>query len=214
MAGGPRAPGVRGLRGAEPVRTAGPVQGKVLQTRSSAAFVPDSGYLRTFYRETVRPYLERGEGARSPLRVGPRSAVLFQDAPELVPDVLGAGLGGVAPGPDGGRGPQAGDRLFAGRAGPAVRGSLARPRDAGSLKVKGTAVTNERGEILLQFGPGWEWQDIGVSPNCEGIADMTVYSEAPGVLVTMSRCSNNLLAVLGTEDWIEIAPPSGATRAA
>jgi hypothetical protein len=67
------------------VRTAGRVQGKVIETRSATAFVPDSGYLRFFYRDTIKPYLEHGSHANSPLGVGPRSVVLFQDASTRLP---------------------------------------------------------------------------------------------------------------------------------
>ena len=67
------------------VRTAGRVQGKVIETRSATAFVPDSGYLRSFYQDTVGPYLERGSHSSSPLRVTPRAADLFQDARTRLP---------------------------------------------------------------------------------------------------------------------------------
>jgi hypothetical protein len=67
------------------VRTAGRVQGKVLQTRSATSFVPDSDYLRSFYRGTVKPYLQGGAATGSPLRVGPRAANAFQDARTRLP---------------------------------------------------------------------------------------------------------------------------------
>jgi hypothetical protein len=67
------------------VRTAGPVQGKVLETRSAGAFVPGSDYLRVFYRNTVKPYLEGGDATDSPLRVSSRAAVLFQEARTRLP---------------------------------------------------------------------------------------------------------------------------------
>jgi hypothetical protein len=67
------------------VRTAGRVQGKVIETRSATAFVPDSEYLRVLYRDTVKPYLEHGSHSNSPLRVGSRAVVLFQDARTRLP---------------------------------------------------------------------------------------------------------------------------------
>jgi hypothetical protein len=67
------------------VRTAGRVQGKVLETRAATPFVPDSEFLRIFYRGTVRPYLHAGAAGGSPLRVAARSAVLFQDARTRLP---------------------------------------------------------------------------------------------------------------------------------
>jgi hypothetical protein len=60
------------------VRSAGRVQGKVLQTRTPAAPVADAEPLRTFFRHAVEPYL-RGGAADSPLRQAPRSATLFQE---------------------------------------------------------------------------------------------------------------------------------------
>jgi hypothetical protein len=67
------------------VRTAGRVQGKVIETRSATAFVPNSEYLRVLYRETVKPYLEHGKQVNSPLQVAPRASVLFQDARTHLP---------------------------------------------------------------------------------------------------------------------------------
>jgi hypothetical protein len=68
------------------VRTAGRVQGKVIETRSATAFVPGSDYLRSFYRNTVGPYLARGSHSDSPLRVAPRAADLFQDTRARLPE--------------------------------------------------------------------------------------------------------------------------------
>jgi hypothetical protein len=67
------------------VRTAGRVQGKVLETRSVTAFVPDSEFLRTFYRESIRPYLENGAASGSPLAAVARSTILFQDTRTRLP---------------------------------------------------------------------------------------------------------------------------------
>ncbi len=67
------------------VRTAGRVQGKVIETRSATVFVPESGYLRTFYRETVRPYLEGKAPAGAALRVAARAANVFHDARTRLP---------------------------------------------------------------------------------------------------------------------------------
>jgi hypothetical protein len=62
------------------VRSAGRVQGKVLETRAPANPVPNSEFLRVFYRNSVKPYLERGEKTGSPLALASRAAVIFQDA--------------------------------------------------------------------------------------------------------------------------------------
>lgn len=67
------------------VRTAGRVQGKVLETRSATAFVPDSEFLRSFFRETIRPYLKSGSASDSSLRIGSRAAILFQDTRTRLP---------------------------------------------------------------------------------------------------------------------------------
>jgi hypothetical protein len=69
------------------VRTAGRVQGKVIETRSVLAFVPDSDYLRSFYRETIKPYLQGAATADATLRVGSRAALLFQDARTRLPQM-------------------------------------------------------------------------------------------------------------------------------
>ncbi len=67
------------------VRSAGRVRGRVVETRSATGFVPDADYLRSFYRETVKPYLERGSAGGSPLSVAPRAAALFDDARTRIP---------------------------------------------------------------------------------------------------------------------------------
>jgi hypothetical protein len=77
------------------VRTAGRVQGKVLETRSATAFVPDCDYLRTFYRASVKPYLERGAASDSPLRVGSRAAVLFQETRTRLPAAAHSAVTGL-----------------------------------------------------------------------------------------------------------------------
>ena len=61
------------------VRSAGRVQGVVLQTVAPAAPVPDADYLRVFYRGSVRPFLEHGAAAGSVLAAGPRAAAAFRD---------------------------------------------------------------------------------------------------------------------------------------
>jgi hypothetical protein len=67
------------------VRTAGRVQGKVLETRAATVFVPESEYLRSFYRETVKPYLKSGSASGSALGTASRTAIVFQDARTRVP---------------------------------------------------------------------------------------------------------------------------------
>lgn len=61
------------------VRTAGRVQGKVLQTRVPRSPVPGSEPLRVFFTRAVRPYLRGEAAADSPLRAPGRAAVAFQD---------------------------------------------------------------------------------------------------------------------------------------
>ncbi len=61
------------------VRSAGRVQGKVLQTRVPATPVPRSEPLRVFFRETVAPYLLQGARSGMPLRYPNRADVLFRD---------------------------------------------------------------------------------------------------------------------------------------
>ncbi len=67
------------------MRTAGRVQGRVLETRTSTVLVPESEFLRVFFRESVKPYLLNGDKTRSPLRLGPRSTVLFEEARTRLP---------------------------------------------------------------------------------------------------------------------------------
>lgn len=62
------------------VRTAGRVQGKVLETLASISLVAEADFLSVFYTDTIKPYLEKGEQIDSPLRIGARAAVIFQDA--------------------------------------------------------------------------------------------------------------------------------------
>jgi hypothetical protein len=62
------------------VRSAGRVQGKVLETLAPANPVPNSEFLRVFFRNSVKPYLEGGAKTGSPLALAPRAIVIFQDA--------------------------------------------------------------------------------------------------------------------------------------
>ncbi len=61
------------------VRSAGRVQGKVLETLAPAAPVAHAEPLRLFFRGSVRPYLLGGARTGSELRLKPRAAVLFAD---------------------------------------------------------------------------------------------------------------------------------------
>jgi hypothetical protein len=61
------------------------VQGKVLETRAATVFVPESEHLRSFYRETVKPYLKSGSASGSALGTASRTAIVFQDARTRVP---------------------------------------------------------------------------------------------------------------------------------
>jgi hypothetical protein len=61
------------------VRSAGRVQGKVLETLAPAAPVAHAEPLRLFFRGSVRPYLLGGARTGSELRLRPRAAALFAD---------------------------------------------------------------------------------------------------------------------------------------
>jgi hypothetical protein len=61
------------------VRSAGRVQGKVLQTRVPSAPLPGSEPLRDFFEHSVAPFLRGGAAADSPLQSPHRSAVMFQE---------------------------------------------------------------------------------------------------------------------------------------
>jgi hypothetical protein len=60
------------------VRAVGRVQGKVLETRTPAAPVPEAEPLRDFFRSQVTPFLDKGTRSGSPLGSPTRAAVLFQ----------------------------------------------------------------------------------------------------------------------------------------
>lgn len=76
------------------VRTAGGVSGKVATTRVPTAPVPNSEELRTFFRNTVRPYLVQGKAAGLALRDRTRANGVFSEVRGRVPpaahEVLGA----------------------------------------------------------------------------------------------------------------------------
>lgn len=61
------------------VRTAGRVQGTVLQTAAPTAPVPGSEPLRAAFYGEVLPYLERGAASGSPLAVANRAEAMFRD---------------------------------------------------------------------------------------------------------------------------------------
>ena len=61
------------------VRSAGMVQGKVLQTSVPTAPIPDSEALRVFFRKELRPYLEKGARSQSPLQQRNRAVVMFRE---------------------------------------------------------------------------------------------------------------------------------------
>ena len=61
------------------VRTAGRVQGNVLQTSVPSAPVPDSEALRVFFADEVLPYLESGGRSNSPLAHRHRAEAIFRD---------------------------------------------------------------------------------------------------------------------------------------
>jgi hypothetical protein len=61
------------------VRTAGRVQGKVLQTRTQAMMVVNSEPLLLFFEEHVVPFFESKRISRSPLGSSKRAAVMFRE---------------------------------------------------------------------------------------------------------------------------------------
>jgi hypothetical protein len=67
------------------VRSAGRVQGKVLQTRVPATPVPGAEPLRAFFQGSVVPFLRMGSAARSPLQSATRAAGLFRDLRTKLP---------------------------------------------------------------------------------------------------------------------------------
>ncbi len=67
------------------VRTAGRIQGKVLETRVPMAPVPDSERLRVVFNNAIRPYLEQGARGSNLLVQPGRAASLFADLRLRVP---------------------------------------------------------------------------------------------------------------------------------
>jgi hypothetical protein len=61
------------------VRTAGSVQGKVLETLAPSDPIPGSEPLRKFFQSSISPYLLEGTASGRPLRDPTRAAGLFQD---------------------------------------------------------------------------------------------------------------------------------------
>jgi hypothetical protein len=60
------------------VRSVGKVKGKVVQTRIPRTPIPESEALRTFYRDSLEPFLEGRAPANSPLHTASRAADLFE----------------------------------------------------------------------------------------------------------------------------------------
>ncbi len=67
------------------VRSAGRVQGKVLETRVPSAPVPDAEPLRSFFHENVVPFLKEGSKSRSALRYPNRSMAMFENLRTRLP---------------------------------------------------------------------------------------------------------------------------------
>jgi hypothetical protein len=67
------------------VRSAGRVQGKVLETLVPATAVAEAEPLRAFFHGQIAPYLRRGAASRSPLHYANKSATLFQDLRTKLP---------------------------------------------------------------------------------------------------------------------------------
>lgn len=77
------------------VRSAGRVQGKVLETLAPAAPVPHAEPLRLFFRTRVRPYLLGGARSGSELRLRPRAEVLFTELRTHLPPAAHAAVGAL-----------------------------------------------------------------------------------------------------------------------
>ena len=67
------------------VRTAGRMQGKVLETLAPAAPVPNTELLRSFFRDSVKPYLKGGARTGSSLRLPSRAASVFEEVRTRLP---------------------------------------------------------------------------------------------------------------------------------
>lgn len=67
------------------IRSAGQVQGKVLQTRVPAAPVEGAEALQYFFDQSVAPYLQEGAASGSLLAQANRSAVIFEEIKTHVP---------------------------------------------------------------------------------------------------------------------------------
>jgi hypothetical protein len=61
------------------VRSAGLVQGKVVQTRALTGPIPNAEPLRIFFRKNVLDFLKNGQASTSPLRTARESASLFRE---------------------------------------------------------------------------------------------------------------------------------------
>jgi hypothetical protein len=66
------------------VRSVGRVQGKVLETRTQVAPVPDCEPLRDFFRQSIAPFLKKGS-RYSPLYYPNRAEIMFRDLKVKVP---------------------------------------------------------------------------------------------------------------------------------
>jgi hypothetical protein len=69
------------------VRSAGKVQGKVLQTKVPQRPIPGAEPLRDYFNETIHPYLAKGKADGSPLQHRLHAATIFDDMrTKLVPE--------------------------------------------------------------------------------------------------------------------------------
>jgi hypothetical protein len=67
------------------VRTAGRVQGIVLETRKAVDAVPDTELLRTFFQTTIEPFLLKGTASGLALQSPQKAAVMFRDLRTQLP---------------------------------------------------------------------------------------------------------------------------------
>ena len=66
------------------VRSAGGTQGMVLETLAPSQAIPNTDFLASCFRDTIRPYLEKGTASGSPLQSEKKAVDVFQGIRELI----------------------------------------------------------------------------------------------------------------------------------
>jgi hypothetical protein len=74
------------------VRSAGRVQGMVLQTRKAVEEVANAEALRAFFQTTIDPFLQQGAASGLPLQSPTKAAAMFQDLRTQVPPAAHASV--------------------------------------------------------------------------------------------------------------------------